>query len=137
MLTTKQIKTIIRDKFAADLPALLTTAVLSDFEDYLISQPSNREKRQLGMYTEGRTNSTDFREFRLIIQAQLPRIADWEQNYDDVIFPYIEQEITAELLGFITRESVESDLYPVDQTGTSFNFYVLTFSSPLDDCEED
>ena len=136
-MTTAEIKTAIKNKFAADLPALLTTAGLADFEDYLTSQPSDYERRQLGMYTESRSNTTDNKSYSLIIQAQLASTGDFNQEYDDVIFPYIEKEITAELAGFITRESVEADLYPVDDNSTSFNFYILTFSSVLDDCDEE
>lgn len=136
-MTGSEIKTIIRDKFAADLPALLATAGLNDFEDYLPSQPGDYERRQLGMYTENRLDVTTDESFSLIIQAQLANTGDFKQEYDDVLFPYIKKNITAELCGFTVRDSLEADLYPVDSNSTSFYFYILTFSNQLDDCYED
>lgn len=133
-MTASAAKTAIKNKLAAILPDLLSAASLDDFDDYLDEQPSNTEKAQIGLYVDEETDTTVLHTLSIIIQIQLYKRPDWKQKYHGILMGAIREHITADLIDFITRESIEADLYPVIENTSSFNFYIITFSEPLDDC---
>ena len=132
-MTAGQTKTAIKNKLASLLPALLTAAGLDNFDDYLDEQPDETEKTQIGIYIADETDTTETHTLQIIIQAQLYKKGDWKQAYHDVLMPAIRQHITAALVEYVTRENIIADLWPVDKNSSSFGFYIIDFSEPLDD----
>lgn len=134
-MTATAAKTAIKNKLASELPALLTAEGLDDFDEYLDSQPSDAEKMQIGIYISEEMDTEDDHILSVLIQVQLYRKADWTQAYHSVLMAAIREHVTAHLVGFISRDQVTGDLWPVDQTSTSFNYYEVRFTEPLDDCD--
>ena len=134
-MTATAAKTAIKNKLASELPALLAAESLDDFDEYLDSQPSDPEKMQLGIYTDEETDTVDDHILSVLIQAQLYGKADWAQAYHSVLMAAVREHVTADLVGVITRDQGTGDLWPVDQRSTSFNYYEVRFSEPLDDCD--
>ena len=136
-MTASTAKTTIIDKLQDVLPDLFIAAGLDDFEEYIDEQPGPTEKRVLGIYIAEENDTTEFHTLILILQAQLYKKLDWKQEYHSVMMAAIRTNITASLIGFIVRERITADLYPVERSGSSFNFYEIEFSEPLDDCQDD
>ncbi len=133
-MTSSAVKTTIINKLQEVLPDLFNTAGLDDFEKYMDSQPDDTEKRIIGIYIAEEGDTEDFHILTLLIQAQLYKKSDYKQEYHNIIMPAIRENITASLVGYIDRDSLIGDLYPVERSGTSFAFYEIQFSNPLDDC---
>jgi hypothetical protein len=134
-MTATAAKTAIKNKLASVLPALLAAESLDDFDEYLDSQPSDVEKMQIGIYVDEEMDTEDDHILSLLIQAQLYRKADWTQQYHSVLMATIREHITADLVGFMSRDQITADLWPVDQRSTSYSYYEIRFSEPLDDCD--
>lgn len=129
---------LIKNTLEAGLPSLLSGASLSNFDEYRTKSPSEREKKSICVYLDNTLDNTLLFTRSFIIQVQLFRIDDDEAiDYYDVITPFIKENITPELLGYVDRDKIEDDYYPIDgNTSTSFIFYSLTFNTDLDDCED-
>lgn len=134
-MTATAAKTAIKNKLADVLPALLAAGSLDDFTDYLDSQPSDPEKLQIGIYIDEEMDTENDHILSVLIQVQLYRKADWTQKYHSVLMAAIRENVTADLVDFITRDQITADLWPVDQGSTSFNYYEVRFMEPLDDCD--
>jgi hypothetical protein len=134
-MTASVVKTTIMAKLASVLPALLSTASLDNFTDYLDEQPNKTDALQLGIYIIDETDTVDSHVLTVLIQGQLYSQGDWKQKYNDVIMPAIREHITASLVGYNVRERIMADLWPVDVNGSSFAYYEIEFSEVLDDCD--
>lgn len=126
----------IKTTLETGLPALLTTAGLTQFNSYLSIPNNDSSKRQITVNPDRNNNNTSELTRAFIITVQLPREPD-NASYFDVIEPFIRENITPELLGLTNRVSIDSDFYPIDlNRSTSYIFFNIVFSSELDDCED-
>jgi len=129
-----QINTIVTS-FSTGLPALLTTAGLSNFESYNSGRELKSNSIELCVYADYSKDSTDRLERAFIVKAQLYGI-DKSPEYFDVINKYIKSNIKPESIGFTNRDSIIADFMPADRQMTSYVFFSIIFSTELDDCEE-
>jgi hypothetical protein len=134
-MTPVQRTAAIKTVFSTGLPALLSTAGLEDFDEYLNKSPLRSNDKELCVYIDFDDNGTDTKTFGVMIQAQLYG-DDQVQEYHSVIMPFIEQFITADVVGYQTRMNISSDVFPMEPNGSSaFVFYMVSFESQIDDCE--
>lgn len=126
----------IRDRLAATLPAMLSSASLLNFEAYLDEPPRVAEERALCVYVVSETNTQDVHTASVMIQAQLYKVRD-ANAYHDVIMDAVVDELKPELVEYQNLESIESDVWPFSRNvSSSFLYYEITYSTDLDDCEE-
>ena len=92
-----QINTIVTS-FSTGLPALLTTAGLSNFESYNSGRELKSNSIELCVYADYSKDSTDRLERAFIVKAQLYGI-DKSPEYFDVINKYIKSNIKPESIG--------------------------------------
>lgn len=124
----------IKNLLSANLPTLLTTALLDDFDEYLNKSPLRADDKEISVYIDTDDNSTDNLFFSVIIQCQLNG-DDQVQEYHSVIMPFLEENLKAEVVGFTSRTNISADIWPIDHTrSTAFIYYNVSFESFLDDC---
>lgn len=124
----------IRSACASGLPILLTTAGLDDLDQYLNKSPTKSDDNELAVYIDFDDNNVSDEQFQVIIQIQLSG-QDKTQEYHSVIMPFLKSAITEDLVKMQVRDSIKSDHYPMPPNGgNSYIFYVILFSSELDDC---
>jgi hypothetical protein len=119
MLTVKEQLELIKTEFETKLPGLLTTAGLTDFNQYLAKPPLKSNDLEL-----------------CVIQCQLYNKKDLTA-YFDVIKPFILKNITPYLLELENRNELEWGIYHMDENKTnSLILFGLSFDVSLDDCED-
>lgn len=134
-MTPVQRTEAIRATLAAGLPALLTTAGLDNFDQYRNKSPEKSDDKELCVYIDFDDNGTDVRSFGAIVQAQLYG-DDQVQEYHSIIMPFVEENITADLVGYQERMNISSDVWPMEPNGsTAFIYYMISFQTELDDCQ--
>lgn len=125
----------IRDLLSAGLPALLATALLDNFAEYLNKSPKRADDLEICVYIDLDDNDTDTSSFGVIIQAQIYG-KDEVQEYHSVIMPFLEENLTADVVDMAVRLSIKGDPWPMDiKTSTAFIYYSVLFQSELDDCD--
>lgn len=124
----------IADKAALILPGLLTTALLSPFVQYINKSPLEVDDNEFCVYIDSDINNEDSLLFSALIQVQISG-EDKVQEYHSVIMPFIEENIDADLVDYVDRDSIEADVWPMDNTSRSFIYYTVSFSSPSEDCD--
>lgn len=135
-MKTVEITQLVSDTLESGLPSLLSADGLQDFDVYDNKSPYRATDLELCTYIDFEDNNTDEKQLGLIIQAQIVGI-DKVQEYHSVILPFIESDITAGLVGYTVRQSIKSDVWPMDAaSSTSFIYYSISFSASLDDCDD-
>lgn len=134
-MTPVEVTKKISDQAALDLPALLLGAGLSDLAEYRNKTPVKSDDLEFCVYIEQDADTTDFEVFQILIQVQLHG-SDKDQEYHSVIMPWLKEVITARFVEFEIRDSITSDLWPMDMRGSAFIFYYLHFNNSLDDCDD-
>ncbi len=124
----------IKDLAAANLPALLGTAGLDDFDAYRNKTPLKSDDKEFCVYIDIDDDDTDSQAFGAIIQVQLSG-KDEADEYHSVIMPFLRAELTASVVDYTVRESIKSDIWPMDNKGVSFIYYFVTFTIENDDCD--
>lgn len=128
----------IKTKLETDIPGLLSAAGLADFDSYITKIPSDTDENILSTYIIVDDDDTNNLTFGVIIHAQIPYPTEGtdEQDYHNILFPYIRENILPSLVDFPIRESIKSTLLPVEVGGGSaFILYEVVFSGDSDDCE--
>jgi len=126
----------IKDLLANNLPALLAayTPALDNFDEYLNKSPLRFEDKEICVYIDFDDNDTDTKTFGVIIQAQIYG-EDQVQEYHSVIMPFLENNLTANIVDMVDRDKLSSKIFPIDlDESTSFILYFVEFSEPLDKC---
>lgn len=135
-MTPVQRTAAIKNLCSSNLPALLTAAGLDDFSEYLNKSPLKSDDKELCVYIDMDGNSTDRLEFGVLIQAQLYG-EDQVQEYHSVIMPFLENNLSGDVVGFTERTNISSDVWPMEPGGaTAFIYYTVQFSKDIDDCYE-
>jgi len=127
----------IKDLLANNLPALLAayTPALDNFDEYLNKSPLRFEDKEICVYIDFEDNDTDNKRFGAIIQVQIFG-EDQVQEYHSVIMPFLENNLTPDIVDMTERESIKSKIFPIDlDESTSFILYFVEFSQPLDKCD--
>lgn len=125
----------IRDLLSANLPVLLGTAGLDDFDEYLNKSPLRAEDLEIAVYIDLDDNDVNTKMFQVIIQVQLNKKAEI-QEYHSVIMPFLEEFLIGSVVDMTQRMHIKSDLWPMDVNGgSSFGFYEVRFETELDDCD--
>ena len=125
----------IRDLLSANLPALLGTASLDNFDEYLNKSPLRADDLEIAVYIDLDDNDVNTKMFQVIIQAQIHG-KDEVQEYHSVIMPFLEEFLIGSVVDMTQRMHIKSDVYPLDvNSSTSFIFYEVRFETELDDCD--
>ena len=124
----------IADLAAANLPALLGAVPLDDFDEYRNKTPKKSDDKEFCVYIDIDNDDTDNQTFGAIIQAQLFG-KDEADEYHSVIMPFLREFLTADVIEYTVRESIKSDVWPMDNKGVSFIYYFVTFTIENDDCD--
>lgn len=125
----------IRDLLSANIPGLLTAASLENFDEYLNKSPLRGDDRELAVYIDSEINDVNTSSFQVVIQAQIYG-KDQVQEYHSVIMPFLESDLTGEVVGMTQRVMIEAEIYPMEiKTSSSFIFYGVGFETELDDCD--
>lgn len=127
----------IADLLAANLPALLSTAGLDNFAEYLNTSPLRADDSEICTYIITDDNDVLNDTFGVIMRVQLYGL-DKDQEYHSVIKPFLDESLTGSVVGMTQRLSIKSDLYPMEINGqTAYILYEVIFNTELDDCEDD
>lgn len=125
----------IRDLLSANLPALLATASLSDFDEYLNKSPLRVDDLEIAVYIDLDDDDVNTDMFQVIIQVQIYK-KDQVQEYHSVIKPFLQEFLIGSVVDMTQRMHIKSDVYPLDvNSSTSFIFYEVRFETKLDDCD--
>jgi len=124
----------IKTNIALKLPAVLTSASLTNFEQYIEGFPQDQTKRILAVwYSEHRRNTEQF--FVFTIQAQLTQVQELESyKYIDAIETYLKTIFASESYGYASSEYNCVLLTNFDNGQCSVMFEV-TLTEPLTDCD--
>ena len=127
--------TAIRDLLSANLPALLSSAGLSDFDEYRNKTPKKADDKELCVYIVSDSDNEETQDFTVLIQAQLYQ-SDQDQEYHSVIYPYLTENLTGDIVGDMQRQSIVGDIWPMEpgSGAAAFLFYEVSFFTDIDDC---
>lgn len=117
----------------------LANAGLGDFDRYLNKSDLQSDDKELCVYIDNGSDTTDQKTVGFIIKAQLYRVTDDVEvtSYNDVIFKAIRDNITPTLLEYQERDSINFEQFPFDiGSSSAFIFYQIQFKDSLDDCQE-
>lgn len=135
-MTPVQKTAAIRDLLSANLPDLLSTAGLDNFDEYRNKSPLRSDDNEICTYIITDDNEVNNDSFGVIIRAQIYG-KDLDQEYHSVIKPFLESDLTGSVVGMTQRTSIKSDLYPMEINGsTAYILYSVIFDSELDDCDD-
>ncbi|MCP4395552.1 MAG: hypothetical protein GY804_14990 [Alphaproteobacteria bacterium] len=123
----------IANLMSSGLPTLLTAASLDNFDLYQNYSPEDDKKKIVSVYIDAEDDDTNIELFSVIIQCQLYG-QDKIQEYHSVIMPFLRKNLKAIVVEMQIRDSIKSDLWPMDQNGSSFVYYSVSFLNSLDDC---
>ncbi len=133
-MTTNEKLTIIRNKAAADLPALLAAVPVPDFQTYLIGPPDDAEKRQLSFYLDKTTDSADREDFNILVQGQLHGVLSIPANeYYDIVRSFM-KSFDPSLIGMQIRGEIDGDMFPLDENSSPVILISVEFQDMVDDC---
>lgn len=135
MKTLYQILDQFRTDLAADIPALISAASLTDFDNFIIGQSRDEKQKVICIYKdELRQDDTNI-SLSLIFQVQLPAI-DFETatKYEDVLLSYLNEYSPSEI-GLDIFDGIASDTWPMERTQGVFIYIMLSFSGQLDSCD--
>lgn len=133
-MTALEMRALIKNTLQSVVPPAISSAGLSPIEQFVTGRPKQSDDIELAVYLDFENDSTTAYNVGFIIQLQLFG-KDNGTEYHSILFDLIRENITASLLGADDRESVNSDIWPADNVGSSFVFYNLEFSKELDDCD--
>jgi len=133
-MTSIEMRKTIRDTLASVVPGPIATAGLNPINQFVEGRPYQVDDKEVAVYLDYENDTTSDYNVGFIVQVQLNG-ADQATEYHSVIFDLIRENLTAELLGLTVRESINSDIWPADNVGSSFVFYNLEYSKSLDDCD--
>ena len=139
MRITSALETI-RDTLKNELPGALTTAGLSDFDEYKDTDPTDTQLKSLCVYFDSRSSDANVDMLRVLIQLQLYDILDSRTAtlYGDIVSETVRAYVKPGLIDMVELSSINIDLYPVQaESGTSFVFLTLDYASDVDDCYYD
>jgi len=126
----------IKDLCESDLPALLDDAGLSNFDEYRNKTPLKSNDKELCVYIAEDMNSPSENKFLVLIQVQIYG-NDEGQEYHSVIMPFLEQELTADIVEYTDRDSISADVWAMDvEKMTTFLWYEIEFTEDKDGCDD-
>jgi len=120
---------------STDLPALLATAGLDDFEIYHIGQSKDAQQLGFFIYQNDIKIGYDTNSISIIFQLQLYQVDDLTASkYSDVIIDYF-KKYDPNNLKMDYRNSLEYDYYPMETNSANFAFIVAEWQEEIDSCE--
>jgi len=125
------IELLIKNKLSVDIPSLLLTAGLPAIDQFVQGRPLQIDDNELCVYLADGNNNGERDSCLFIIQLQLNSISHFTP-YNDILYEYLFDNITVQLLGFTERDYIGYDIWPMESTG--FIYYELSFYNQLDDC---
>lgn len=131
---------VIKDILQTQLPAVLTNANLSDFAEYVTSDPTNAQNLALCVYFSEDEETYYLKKSSYIVALQLYRILSPKEAtlYKDLVHETIKKYVTPDSVEMNRLAAITSDIWPINEDGsTSFVYIVLEFESDLDGCEDD
>jgi len=135
-IETEDLIEAIRIFFEVELPPLLLSDSLDDFQGYIGEPPYAVDERQLAFYMGGGNDSESNASETIRGQAQLPRIQN-PVKYHDAIWKVL-KKFDSDSVGFSSKALAHEPYYPGeigDGGAGSFLLYEISFYKELDDCE--
>jgi hypothetical protein len=124
----------ISDLLENNLPPLLATAGLDNFDVYQNKAPLRSTDLEMTVIVDYDEDDVDLYRFGVLIAAQLYG-KDQAQEYHSIIMEFLREFLTGSVVGIMERNSIKGDPWPIDLNSTSFCFYEVGFSEPLDKCD--
>lgn len=128
--------TAIKTALKTDLPALLATAGLTDFQDYYDYYLENPDKKIVSVYPAEAKDIETQDGLTVLVQVNLPKIIN-PATYVDVIWEYI-KSIKAYTFNYTTLDRTQAIMYPGDWGGGGGGCYILyelDFNKDKDSCD--
>jgi len=124
----------IRSDIESNLPALLTAASLTAFDEYTEGFPKDQTKKICAVwYSEHRRNIEQ--SFIFTIQAQLTGVQELETyQYLDAIETYVKTIFMSENYGYVSSQ-YDCMLLTNFNNGQCSVMFEVTLTEPLDDCD--
>jgi len=136
MKSTGQIKENVLAALEAALPAVLATAGLDDFADYVNGPPSNAAVKQCSVYVAPATYSEDFIEREVLVQMALPGEMGPEE-YMDATEPTLFALDAHRIAGATNKRYGVTPWYPneLESGQSAFVLFSLKYTEELDSCD--
>ncbi len=126
----------IQTDTAAALPALLVAAGLTDFSEYVVGPSREHDTSALCIYSDEVQHDDTANRITLIIQLQLSGVTFANAvKYADVVHAYF-RGYEPSRLGMSLLDGISIDTWPMDNTRMTFVFFNISYSEPLDSCDE-
>lgn len=133
-MTLTQMQDAVRNKLAADLPAALALAGLSNFSYYGIDYQNSDIDDELLVLLNNDNDTRNEDNTAIFIRAQLLGSRRMS-SYADVIKQFILDELKPHILGFTYILNTNIDFWPLTRnTNLQFIFFSITYTKVLDDC---
>jgi hypothetical protein len=134
MKSLYEILTILETDISTDLPALLTTEGLDDFDIYKVGGSKN--PNEMGFFIYQDNESFDFENdgLSIILQLQLYKKDELTSaKYWDVIKKYM-IDYAPSKIGYDILKNITLEYWPTEQRSTSFIYVVLKYDIEIDSC---
>ncbi len=135
MKTIKEILEKLKLDLETDIPDILYSNDLDNFSVYHIGGSKNPKELGLFIYQDRTTLDAVNNTLSLIIQLQLYQKTEIESaEYQDILTGYM-RDYDPDNLGMTMLNSIETDCWPIEQTGTTFIYLILNYIENLDSCD--
>lgn len=136
MKTLNSILTQLKTDIAADLPALLGIAGVSDFARYEVGNSKDPQEIGFFIYQNITNLMLDQNAVSIIFQMQLYQVEYLEAAiYQDVLTTYLKAYSPANI-GCDLLRKMEADIWPIEHVAGSYCFVVANWTDELDDCSD-
>jgi hypothetical protein len=118
-----------------NIPAILTSQGVSDFEEYVIGPSRDAKQRSLCLYINDVSRAVDMNRLAITVQAQLYAVSHEDAiKYAQAVLDYIAGYDVASI-GMTDISELALDVYPPDKNRTVFAFIDAVFTEQKDSCD--
>ncbi len=135
-MTISTTTTAVYTALSSNLPALLSSAGVANFEAYYNYRIENPDKRSCSIFPAELRESEDEASLIILVECNLPKIID-PSKYVDVLEAYL-KTLKAITFDFITFQYIMAIVYPGDWGGFGGGSAItieLSFAKPKDSCD--
>jgi len=126
----------LKTDLSDDIPALLETACLDDFDVYTIGGSRNPKEKALCVYKDTVRKDALQNILSLIVQAQLTGVDEITgAKYEDVLIDYF-KSYNPEYIEMHILDTMESGTFPIDQSQGMIILMTIQFTEMLDGCDD-
>lgn len=135
MKTLYDILNKFKTDLSADIPDLLYTAGLADFDKYSIGGSRDASKKVLCVYKDEMRHDPGQNYLTMLFQAQIHGVtAETGAKYEDIIFDYLKdyEPVNIEMHNM---DGISSDTWPMENSQGVIIFFQVSYSEALDSCD--